>query len=268
VGLRAPERGETTLRGRIVLVTGSTQGIGLAIALAAAKAGADGVFLTSRDGDKGPAAAREVEAAGAASGFAAAELADPAAPDHIFDAALARFGRVDALVNAAGLTDRGAVADADFALWERLFAVNARAPFFLMQRLVNHLKHRGAPGAIVNILSMHAHGGSTALAVYGATKATLAALTKNAAHAHRHDRIRVNGINLGWIDTPAERHMQAVTLGGGEGWRDAAAANMPFGRLFTPEDVARISLFLLGDDCGPMTGSLIDYDQSVIDGHD
>ena len=87
-----------------------------------------------------------------------------------------------------------------------------------MQCLVNHLRDRGAPGAIVNILSVHAHGGSPALAVYASTKAALAALTKNTAHAHRFDRIRANAINVGWVDTPAERQMQAVTLGGGEGW--------------------------------------------------
>ena len=85
-----------------------------------------------------------------------------------------------------------------------------------MQRLVNHLRSRGAPGSIVNILSIHAHGGSPPLAVYASTKAALAGLTRNTAHAHRFDRIRVNGINVGWVDTPAERQMQAVTLGLGE----------------------------------------------------
>jgi NAD(P)-dependent dehydrogenase (short-subunit alcohol dehydrogenase family) len=250
------------------LVTGATQGIGLAIALTAAQAGAPAVFVTGRDPEKGAVAVREIEKAGAESAFLSADLEDPASPDRIVDAALDRFGRVDALVNAAGLTDRGSLADADLALWERLFAVNGRAPFFLMQRVVNHLRSRGVPGAIVNILSMHAHGGSAALAVYGATKAALAALTKNAAHAHRFDRIRVNGINVGWVDTPAERRMQAMTLGKGEDWLTSAADSRPFGRLFVAEEVARLCVFLLGDECGPMTGALIDQEQFVIDGLD
>ena len=244
------------MKGRVVAVTGSTQGIGLAIAREAARAGAEGVLVTGRDAGRGAAAAAEIARLGAASAFVAADLEDPASPDAIFDAAITRFGRVDALANSA----------ADCRLWERLYAVNARAPFFLMQRLINHLRERGAPGSIVNILSVHARGGAPELAVYASTKAALAGLTKNAAHAHRFDRIRANGVILGWVDTPAERHMQAVTLGKGEGWLAETAAAMPFKRLLTPDDVARLSLFLLSDASEPMTGALIDYAQFVFGG--
>lgn len=252
------------MRGRALIVTGSSQGIGLAIARAAALAGAEAVVLTGRDAAKGAAAAAEIEGCGARCAFVGADLEDPASPDALFDAALSRFGRVDALVNSAALTDRGSLADSDLALWERLYAVNARAPFFLMQRLIKHLRARGAPGSIVNILSMHAHGGSAALAVYASTKSALAGLTRNAANAHRFDRIRVNGINVGWVDTPAERQMQAVALGKGEGWLAEAAAAQPFGRLLTPDDVARLALFLLSDASAPMTGALIDQAQHVV----
>jgi NAD(P)-dependent dehydrogenase (short-subunit alcohol dehydrogenase family) len=254
------------MKGRVVVVTGSSQGVGLSIAEAAARAGAEGVLLTGRDAAKGAAAAAHVERSGAPALFVKADLEDAHAPDLIFDAALERFGRVDALVNSAALTDRGALKDADARLWERMFAVNARAPFFLMQRLVNHLRVRGAPGSIVNILSVHARGGAPELAVYGASKSALAGLTKNTAHAHRFDRIRANGIILGWVDTPAERHMQAVTLGKGEGWLAETAATMPFKRMMTPDDVARLALFLLSDASEPMTGALIDYAQFVFGG--
>ena len=252
------------MKGRTVLVTGATQGVGLAIATGAAARGANAVVIVGRDPAKAPAAVALVERAGAACAFVQADLERPDAPDLIFDTALDRFGRVDALVNSAAATDRGALVDANRALWERLYAVNARAPFFLMQRLVKHLRDRGAPGSIVNILSMHAHGGSPELAVYASTKAALAGLTKNTAHAHRFDRIRVNGITLGWVDTPAERQMQAVTLGLGEKWLEEASATQPFGRLLKPDDVARLALFLLGDASEPMTGAIVDQAQSVI----
>lgn len=147
-----------------------------------------------------------------------------------------------------------------------LFAVNSRAPFFLMQAVINHLRGRKAPGAIVNILSINLHGGTPELAVYAATKAALGILTKNAAYAHRFDRIRINGINVGWTDTPAERQMQAVTLGHGEGWLDRANAAQPSGKLLSADDIARLTLFLLSDASAPMTGSLIDQEQTLIMG--
>ena len=255
---------ELQLNGKVVLVTGATQGIGRAVAETLARSGAGGLLVTGREKTRGDAAAAELSQLGTPTVFVAADLADPQTPALLAQACIDRFGRIDALVNAAGLTDRASFLDADLDDWASLFAVNARAPFFLMQAAIADMKKRGEGGAIVNILSINAHCGSPELAVYSASKGALATLTKNAANAHRFDRIRVNGINVGWTDTPAERVMQADTLGNGPGWLDAANASQPFGRLFSTSDIANLAVFLLSDAAGPMTGTLIDQEQWVI----
>lgn len=252
-----------SIAGKVFLVTGSSQGVGRAVALEAARLGAGGVLVTGREAEAAASVAAEIEALGAAAAVHVADLADPAAPAALVAACVARFGRVDALVNVAALTDRASFVDGTLEMWETLFAVNARAPFFLMQAAIADMRRRGAPGAIVNILSINTHCGAPELAIYSAAKGALATLTKNAANAHRFDRIRVNGINLGWADTPGERQMQGVTLKKGDGWLAAAEAEQPFGRLIQPDDVARLTLFLLSDAGGPMTGALIDQEQWV-----
>jgi NAD(P)-dependent dehydrogenase (short-subunit alcohol dehydrogenase family) len=255
---------ELRLEGKVVLVTGATQGIGRAIAESLARAGVGGLLVTGREPVRGAEVAAALSEIGTPTSFVAADLADATAPTRLVDECIGRFGRIDALVNAAGLTDRASFLDADLDDWASLFAVNARAPFFLMQAAIADMVKRGQGGAIVNILSINAHCGSPELAVYSATKGALATLTRNAANAHRFDRIRVNGINVGWTDTPAERIMQAQTLGLGPGWLDAANASQPFGRLLAADEVANLAVFLLSDASGPMTGALIDQEQWVV----
>jgi NAD(P)-dependent dehydrogenase (short-subunit alcohol dehydrogenase family) len=252
------------MQGKAILVTGAAQGIGRQIALDLAQGGAEILILVDRQRERGEAVMAEIQALGAEAGFILADLAEADAPARVIDQAMARFGRIDILVNAAAVTDRAAVATVSPAVWDRVFAVNARAPTFLMQAVIQHLKERQAPGTILNILSVNAAGGTPELAIYAASKAALSLLTRNAAHAHRFDRIRINGINPGWVDTPAERQMQSVTLGQGDGWLSEAAARQPIGRLLLPEDVARLALFLLGDASFPMTGSLVDLEQYVL----
>jgi NAD(P)-dependent dehydrogenase (short-subunit alcohol dehydrogenase family) len=250
------------LDGRVIVVTGAASGIGAAIATEAAASGAT-LLLTDRDDPRCRARGAELEALGAEVATVAADLLDPDAPGAIVGQALARFGRIDGLVNAAGITDRAPLADATAEVWERLFAVNARAPFFLMQRAVADMRRRGAPGAIVNILSINAHCGIPELAVYSGAKGALLTLTRNAANAHLGDRIRVNGINLGWVATEAEHRMQAETLGKGSGWLGEVAATRPLGRLLEADEAARLAVFLLSDASVPMTGVAIDLEQAV-----
>jgi NAD(P)-dependent dehydrogenase (short-subunit alcohol dehydrogenase family) len=252
------------LDGKVILVTGSTQGVGEATARLAAESGAEAVLITGRNKTRAAAVAKSIAALGAKSDFFTADLTEPSAPGSIVSACVRRFGRVDGLVNAAALTDRASLLDGTLEFWDRMFAANARAPFFLMQHCVADMRKRKAPGAIVNILSVNAHCGHPSLSIYSATKGALTVLTKNVANAHKSDRIRVNGIMLGWTDTPGEREMQAVKLGLGEGWLESAGQMMPFGRLLSADEVGRMATFLLSEAAGPMTGALIDQGQHVV----
>jgi NAD(P)-dependent dehydrogenase (short-subunit alcohol dehydrogenase family) len=241
------------LADKVLVVTGAASGIGAAIAWMAAAEGARALVLTDRDECAPLAGAVCVQA----------DLADAAAPGVIAQAAIARFGRIDGLVNAAGLTTRGSAVGGTVAVWDQLFAVNARAGFFLMQAAIADMRARNAAGAIVNILSMNAHCGIPELAIYAGTKGAMATLTRNAAHAHMADRIRVNGINLGWVATESEQRMQAEVMGRGADWLAEQAALQPLGRLVTAEECARLAVFLLGDASVPMSGAVIDFEQKV-----
>ena len=257
---------QADLAGKVFVVTGSTQGLGEAIAHRLAERGAGGIVVTGRDAGRGAAVAAALEAKGARAVFAAADLADADAAGRIVGAAEQAFGRPDGLVNAAGATDRGGIDDATPELWDRIFAVNARAPFLLSQAAVR-LMRKGDGGAIVNIATMSSHGGQPKLTVYSASKAALVALTRNMGHALRRERIRVNALNIGWADTPNEHAVQ-LAEGQPADWLASAEAAQPFGRLIKPDDVARFVLFLLSADSGVMTGAVIDHDQMVMGAYD
>jgi NAD(P)-dependent dehydrogenase (short-subunit alcohol dehydrogenase family) len=250
------------LTGKVVVVTGAARGIGKAIALEAARAGAH-LFLTDRDAKPCAETVAQAEGLGVEVDWMGGNLEDDATPAAIATGALRRFGRMDALVNAAGLTTRGSFLTGTAELWDQLFAINARAGFLLMQQAIRDMLARKTKGSIVNILSMNAYCGIPELAIYSATKGAMATLTRNAAHAHMSDRIRVNGINLGWVATETEHHIQSEVMGRGPDWQTIAAAGLPLGRLVTPEETARLAVFLLGDGSEPMSGVVIDFEQKV-----
>ena len=206
------------LRDRVVLISGGTAGLGAGIARAAAREGAT-VAVSGRRREPGDALVAELRAAGTKALFVKADVGEVAQARACAAAAIAEFGRVDSLVNAAGLTSRGTLLDTTPELFDAHIAVNLKAPFFLMQAVVADLAARKAPGTIVNIISTSAHAGQPYLAPYVAAKAGLAGLTRNAAHAHRWNRIRINGLNIGWTDTEAEDATQRRFHGAGDDWR-------------------------------------------------
>ncbi len=249
--------------GRIAVVTGAAQGIGETVARLLATRGAAGLLLTDRNAQKGRAVAADIAKSGVPVEFIAAELDDIVQVQQVVPAADAHFGRVDVLVNCAGLTDRGSVWDTTPELWDRMFAVNVRAPFFLMQAALKVMEREKIEGAMVNIISVNAHGGTSFLTPYSASKGALVTLTKNFAHSVANRRIKVNGLNIGWVDTPGEHVTLQRFHGAPDNWLAAAEASRPWGRLMKPDEVARAVAFLVSDESGLMTGSIIDFDQVV-----
>ncbi len=175
-----------------------------------------------------------------------------------------RFGRIDILVNAAALTDRGTILDTTEERYNEIFDVNVRAPFFLIQGAANIMKREKIAGSIVNIQSMSAHGGQPFIAAYCASKGALAILTKNVAHALVKHRIRVNGLNIGHMATPGEDRIMKTYHGAKDGWLEEMAKTKNVGRLIDPNEVARACVYLASDESGLMTGSNIDFDQNVM----
>ncbi|MBA4860848.1 SDR family oxidoreductase [Streptomyces sp. PSKA54] len=255
------------LEDKVVLVNGGSQGVGAAIVRAAAREGAD-VVLTGRRPEIGEALVAELADAGAKVSFVRADLADPEQARGSVEQVVAAHGRIDCLVNAAGLTSRGSLLETTPELFDAHMAINLRAPFFAMQAAVTDMVARKAPGTIVNIGSNCAHGGPPFLAPYSAAKAGLAGLTRNAAHAHRWDRIRINGLNIGWTETEGEDAVQREFHGAGDDWREEAAGRLPMGKLGQPAEIADFVVFLLSDRSGVVTGSVIDWDQNVVGAQD
>lgn len=261
------------LAGKAVLITGGTQGLGAATARAAVREGA-AVVLAGRNASKGNAVADELTATGADAIYVATDVADVQQAQAAVAATVARHGRIDVLINAAGLTSRGTMLDTTPELFDQHIAVNLRAPFFLMQAAITDMKQRGTGGSIVNVITIDSHGGQDFLAPYVAAKAGLAGVTKNAAHAHRWDRIRINGVNIGWSATDNEDTVQRQSgdSGGGDSratgtdWQTTAGAALPMGKLGQPAEIADFLVFLASDRSGVVTGSVIDWDQIVIGG--
>ena len=251
------------LENKVLLIHGGTQGIGGAIARAALREGA-AVTVTGRRPETGEAFVAGLRAAGGEASYMRADVGDAAQASGAVEAVIRNHGRIDCLVNAAGITTRGRLTETTPELFDQHIAINLRGPFFAMQAAVNDMLTRKAPGTIVNIITTSAHGGQPFLAAYSTSKAGLVGLTKNAAHAHRWDRIRINGLNIGWADTEGEDAIQRQFHGAQDGWVDEASRKVPMGKLGQPDEIADFAVFLLSERSGVVTGSVIDWDQNVI----
>ncbi|MDE0956228.1 MAG: SDR family oxidoreductase [Pseudomonadales bacterium] len=255
----------TGLNNKVAVITGGSQGLGAATARLFAERGAKGLILCGRQTDKGLLVAEKIQQQypSCKVHFVTADLADVDSPKRIIAAAQECFGQLDILINVAGLSARGTLLDTTPELYDRIMNINVRAPFFLMQEAAKLMRSNKNDGTIVSIGSVAAYAGMPMLTAYCTSKGGLNTLTRNAAHALMRDRIRVNCLNIGWMASDEEDVIQRKYHGAEDGWQEKVGAGMPFGRLVDPDEVARALAFLASDESGLMTGSVVNFDQSV-----
>jgi NAD(P)-dependent dehydrogenase (short-subunit alcohol dehydrogenase family) len=257
-------------KNKIALVTGSNSGgLGTTIALQLAELGAKGIILTGRSktGETEEIISR-IEKLGTEVVFITADLRNPDECKLLIEEIDKHFGKVDGLVNSAGLTSRGTIEDTSVELWDEHFAINVRAPFILMQGCIRIMQREKIAGSIVNIITQSAHGGQPFLTPYSVSKGALVTLTKNVAHSQRFHQIRVNAIMPGWMDTPGEHAIQKSYHKAPDNWLELAEAKQPMGKLIQADELSGLAAYLLSDAGGVITGSVIDYDQNVVGAYD
>lgn len=247
----------------ITIINGGTKGLGEAVARALAARGSTGLVLAGRSRDRGEALAAELTESGTPTIFIEADMTAADSPQTIVDACDKRFGTVNGLVNVAAITTRANLLTDTPQHFDRQMAVNAKAPYFLIQAAVRLMLREGETGSIVNVGSVASHGGAAKLTSYAMSKGAMTVMTKNLAYGLMRHKIRVNQVNPGWMDTESEHWIQINEDAAPDDWLTAAERSRPMGRLVKPWEVANVIAFCLSPDSGLMTGNCIDVDQSV-----
>ena len=243
------------LRGKGVLISGGTSGIGFATARRFLDEGAR-AFIGGLDAGELAIALQELGGAGPGLGGAVGDVSEEADVTALVDAAVAALGRIDVLINNAGIARKSRFLDTKAADWDRTIAVNLRGMFLVAQTVARLMSADAGGGVIVNMASTNALGGEEEFADYNASKGGVLQLTRTMAVELGGQGIRVNCICPGFIDTPLNR-----ALGDEEGFRAYEHDRIPLGRRGQPEEVAAAYAFLASDDASFIHGAAL-----VVDG--
>jgi NAD(P)-dependent dehydrogenase (short-subunit alcohol dehydrogenase family) len=250
------EMADLPLQNKVALVTGGANGIGYSIVKALAKAGASVVVVDLAE--EGQASADELANEGFSVVFAQGDVRLAADTQRVASQAVEHFGGLDIVVNSAGVYPRSLMLDTSEELWDHIMSINLKGVFLMCQATVPLLKQRGG-GAIINMSSSHAAVGLPELFAYSVSKGGLSTLTRNLAGSLTADRIRVNGINPGWVATERELAERASN-GQSHEWLIERGKSLPLGRLQTGEDAAAVAVFLASDYASQITGQIIQVD--------
>ena len=244
------------LKDKIILVTGSTTGIGEGIVRRFVAEGAK-VILHGRNAERGNVLREELGEDKSA--FYQGDLGDAEYPEQLANDALAAFGRIDGLVNNAGLVTRSTFVDTDAAFFDRIMAVNARAPMLLIRALLPALKE--SQGSVLNIGSILAWCGVDKLLAYSMSKGAMMTMTRNLADSLGSHQVRVNQLNVGWTLTENEYEVM-IQDGLPENWPDNLPPHAaPSGRILSPADIAAAAVYWVGDESAPVSGTVAEMEQ-------
>jgi NAD(P)-dependent dehydrogenase (short-subunit alcohol dehydrogenase family) len=244
------------LKDKVILITGSTTGIGEGMARLFASQGAK-VMIHGRRGDAAQMLASDL---GESCAFVLGSLEDRGVPEELIAHTVAHFGRIDGLVNNAAIMTRGGIEDTDADAFDRTIAINLKAPFFLIRAALRYFRQLGG-GRVLNIGSVNAYCGEKSMCAYSLCKGALMTLTRNLADAHGAEGIRVNQLNVGWTLTPNERAIKA-TEGLPEDWPSKLPLTFaPAGRLLSPKDIAWAAVYFLSDEADLINGAIVDLEQ-------
>jgi NAD(P)-dependent dehydrogenase (short-subunit alcohol dehydrogenase family) len=247
-----------SLHGLVAIVTGASRGIGRAIALAYARAGAAVVINHAPDQDCPQDLLDLISAGGGRAVAVQADVGSPAEHARLVEAALARFGRIDILVNNAAIKGKGPFLDVTESTWEEVMSVNLKGPYFLAQRVALQMVGAGIHGRIINVTSNHETKPLNNSSVYSISKCGLHMLTLSLARELAAHHITVNSLIPGSYVTPM--NLDAMT---DPARREAAGKWIPLGRMGEPEDMAAAAIFLASPQSDYITGSSLRVDGGI-----
>lgn len=242
------------LKDKVVVITGATKGIGKGIALMAASEGAK-VVVSGRNASEGRQIVEDIEQKYSTEAhFVEGDIAHVETAERLIDETVSRFGRIDGLVNNAGIFPRSTILETDEALYDSIFAINTKAPYFTSKYAIQNMITSGG-GSIVQIGSTHGYKGAAELSAYAVSKGALRTLNKHIAANYAKHQIRSNWVTVGWVATDGELELHSKNGVSPENLKEMANKRVPSGTMQSVEDMAYGVIYLLSDESKQVTGT-------------